>query len=116
MDGVEATRRLTESGARTRVLILTTFDTDRNVYAALGAGASGFLLKDTPADRLVTAIKAAAAGDSVLAPSAARRVADELARRRTPERIDALATLTEREQEVLELMADGAPTPRSPSL
>ncbi len=107
LDGLEATRRLTASGARARVLILTTFDTDRNVYDALGAGASGFLLKDTPADRLVTAIRAAAAGDSVLAASAARRVADELARRRTPERLDALATLTEREHEVLGLMADG---------
>ncbi len=107
MDGLEATRRLTASGVRTRVLILTTFDTDRNVYDALGAGAIGFLLKDTPADRLVTAIRAAAAGDSVLAPSAARRVTEELARRRTPERLDALATLTERENEVLALMADG---------
>ena len=107
MDGLEATRRLTASGARTRVLILTTFDTDRNVYDALGAGASGFLLKDTPADRLVTAIRAAAAGDSVLAPSAARRVTEELARRRTPERLDALDSLTQRENEVLALMADG---------
>lgn len=107
MDGLTAMRRLTASRAPTRALILTTFDTDRNVYEALGAGASGFLLKDTPADRLVTAIRAAAAGDSVLAPSAARRVADELARRRTPERLDALATLTQREHDVLGLMADG---------
>jgi DNA-binding NarL/FixJ family response regulator len=107
MDGLETTRRLTAAGHRTRVLVLTTFDTDRNVYDALAAGASGFLLKDTPADRLVTAIRAAASGDSVLAPSAARRVADELARRRTPERVEALASLTEREHEVLGLMADG---------
>ena len=107
MDGLEATRRLVADGLRTRVVILTTFDTDRNVYDALAAGASGFLLKDTPADRLVTAIRAAAAGDSVLAPSVARRVTDELARRRTPERIEALASLTGREHEVLALMADG---------
>jgi DNA-binding NarL/FixJ family response regulator len=107
VDGLEVTRRLSAAGARTRVLVLTTFDSDRNVYDALAAGACGFLLKDTPADRLVTAIRAAAAGDSVLAPSAARRVADELARRRPPERLEALDALTEREHEVLELMADG---------
>ena len=107
MDGLGATRRLVADGLRTRVVILTTFDTDRNVYDALAAGASGFVLKDTPADRLVTAIRAAAAGDSVLAPSVARRVTDELARRRTPERIEALASLTGREHEVLALMADG---------
>jgi DNA-binding NarL/FixJ family response regulator len=107
LDGLETTRRLTADGVRTRVVILTTFDTDRNVYDALAAGASGFLLKDAPAERLVTAIRAAAAGDSVLAPSVARRVADELARRRTPERLEAIATLTEREHDVLDLMADG---------
>ena len=107
LDGLETTRRLTADGARTRVVILTTFDTDRNVYDALAAGASGFLLKDAPADRLLTAIRAAAAGDSVLAPSVARRVADELARRRTPERLEAVSSLTEREHEVLGLMADG---------
>ena len=101
LDGLETTRRLTADGARTRVVILTTFDTDRNVYDALAAGACGFLLKDAPADRLLTAIRAAAAGDSVLAPSVARRVADELARRRTPERLEAISSLTEREHEVL---------------
>jgi DNA-binding NarL/FixJ family response regulator len=107
LDGLETTRRLTAQGARTRVVILTTFDTDRNVYDALAAGASGFLLKDAPAQRLVTAIRAAAAGESVLAPSVARRVADELARRRTPQRLEAIASLTEREHDVLGLMADG---------
>ena len=71
MDGLETTRRLAGRGARTRVVVLTTFDTDRNVYDALAAGACGFLLKDAPADRLMTAIRAAAAGDSVLAPSVA---------------------------------------------
>jgi DNA-binding NarL/FixJ family response regulator len=107
LDGLETTRRLTAQGVRTRVVILTTFDTDRNVYDALAAGASGFLLKDAPAQRLVTAIRAAAAGESVLAPSVARRVADELARRRTPQRLEAIASLTEREHDVLGLMADG---------
>lgn len=105
MDGLETTRRLAGRGARTRVVVLTTFDTDRNVYDALAAGACGFLLKDAPADRLMTAIRAAAAGDSVLAPSVAARVAEELARRRTPERLEALSSL--REHEVLGLMADG---------
>jgi DNA-binding NarL/FixJ family response regulator len=108
MDGLETTRRLTADGTRTRIVVLTTFDTDRNVYDALAAGASGFLLKDAPADRLLTAIRAAAAGDSVLAPSVARRVADELARRRTPERLEAISSLTAREQEVLGLMAEGS--------
>ena len=107
LDGLETMRRLTADRARTRVVVLTTFDTDRNVYDALAAGASGFLLKDAPADRLLTAIRAAAAGDSVLAPSVARRVADELARRRTPERLEAVSGLTDREHEVLALMADG---------
>ena len=107
LDGLETTRRITALGCRTRVVILTTFDTDQNVYDALGAGASGFLLKDAPAERLTTAIRAAAAGDSVLAPSVARRVADELARRRTPERLEVLSALTGREREVLALMADG---------
>ena len=107
LDGLETTRRITALGCRTRVVILTTFDTDQNVYDALGAGASGFLLKDAPAERLTTAIRAAAAGDSVLAPSVARRVAAELARRRTPERLAGLAALTQREREVLDLMAEG---------
>jgi len=107
LDGLETTRRLTADGVRTRVVVLTTFDTDRNVYDALAAGACGFLLKDGPSDRLVNAIRAAASGDSVLAPSVARRVADELARRRTPERLEAISSLTEREHEVLSLMADG---------
>lgn len=107
MDGLETTRRLAADGVRTRVVVLTTFDTDRNVYDALAAGACGFLLKDAPAERLVTAIRAAAAGDSVLAPSVARRVTDELARRRTPVRLESISSLTEREHEVLGLMSDG---------
>ncbi len=107
LDGLETMRRLSARGVRTRVVVLTTFDTDRYVYDALTAGACGFLLKDTPADRLVTAIRAAAGGDSVLAPSVARRVADELARRSAPGRCDAISSLTEREREVLGLMADG---------
>ena len=106
VDGLEATRRLESSSAA--VVILTTFDTDANVHAALAAGASGFLLKDAPAGRLVAAIRAAATGDAVLAGSVARRVASELTRRTTetvPQ--DVVASLTDREREVLRLMADG---------
>ena len=87
--------------------MLTTFDTDRNVVEALHAGAIGFLLKDAPADQLVAAIRAAATGDAVLAPTVARRVAEELARRRTPEGIGRLDVLTERERDVLGRMAEG---------
>ena len=106
VDGLEATRRLQSSSAA--VVILTTFDTDANVHEALAAGASGFLLKDAPAGRLVTAIRAAATGDAVLAGSVARRVAGELTRRTTtPVAPENLASLTEREREVLRLMADG---------
>jgi DNA-binding NarL/FixJ family response regulator len=83
MDGIEATRRIVGGDGETavKVLMLTTFDLDEYVYDALRAGASGFLLKDVPADQLVTAIRAAASGDAVLAPSVTRRVVDELARR-----------------------------------
>ncbi len=107
LDGLQTTRRLREAGDATAIVILTTFDTDRNVLDALQAGASGFLLKDAPADQLVTALRAAATGDAVFAPAVARRVADQLARRRTPEGIERLETLTEREREVLGLMAEG---------
>jgi len=107
LDGISATRELVARGVRARVLVLTTFDTDRNVVEALHAGAIGFLLKDAPADQLVAAIRAAATGDAVLAPTVARRVAEELARRRTPEGIGRLDVLTERERDVLGRMAEG---------
>ena len=107
LDGIAATARLVGDGVRARVLVLTTFDTDRNVVDALQAGATGFLLKDAPADQLVAAIRAAATGDAVLAPAVARRLAGELARRRTPEGLDRLQQLTGRERDVLAQMADG---------
>jgi DNA-binding NarL/FixJ family response regulator len=107
LDGISTTRALVARGVRARVLVLTTFDTDRNVVEALHAGAIGFLLKDAPADQLVAAIRAAATGDAVLAPTVARRVAEELARRRTPEGIGRLDVLTERERDVLGRMAEG---------
>jgi DNA-binding NarL/FixJ family response regulator len=107
LDGLAATRRLAEQGARTRVIVLTTFDTDDHVRLALAGGASGFLLKDVPADRLVAAVRAAAAGDAVLSGSAARRVAAELSTRRSPADARLLEALTDREREVLDLMAEG---------
>jgi DNA-binding NarL/FixJ family response regulator len=91
------------------VLMLTTFDIDDYVYAALRAGASGFLLKDAPADELVRAVRVVAAGDALLAPSITRRmIADLVSRRAAPRRsADELARLTPRETEVLELLARG---------
>lgn len=106
LDGIEVARRLGETAASTRVVVLPTFDNDDYVYAALGAGASGFLPKDAPAGQLVTAIRAAAAGDAVLAPSVTRRVVDELGRRQKPGGIQRMSMLTDRERDVA-LMASG---------
>lgn len=107
LDGLETTRLLAAAGTRGRIVVLTTFDTDHNVLEALRAGAAGFLLKDAPADQLVAAVRAAATGDAVFAPAVARRVTEQLARRRTPDGIDRMASLTEREREVLAQMAEG---------
>ena len=109
MDGVEATRRIRSSADAPRVLILTTFDLDEYVYAALRAGASGFLLKDTmPAD-LLNAIRVIAAGDALLAPSVTRRLIAHFAHRASapPRTPPGLAELTDREREVLALVARG---------
>ncbi len=107
LDGLAAMRELQAAGTRTSVVILTTFDADANVHEALAAGASGFLLKDAPAGQLVSAIRAAAAGDAVLARPVARRIAAELASRTPRLDLDGLNALTDREREVLALMADG---------
>jgi DNA-binding NarL/FixJ family response regulator len=110
MDGIEATRRLAgpDVAHPLRVLILTTFDLDDYVYAALRNGASGFLLKDTPPEELVRALRLVAAGEALLAPSVTRRLIDELAQQRPrPAPPPALAQLTSREREVLVLMARG---------
>jgi DNA-binding NarL/FixJ family response regulator len=105
VDGLQATRQL---AGRTRVLILTTFDIDEYVYEALRAGASGFLLKDAPADQLVTGIRVVAQGDSLLAPAITRRLIEQFARRPPPSaRPDTVAELTTRELEVLRLLARG---------
>jgi DNA-binding NarL/FixJ family response regulator len=111
MDGIEATRRITDMASDVRTLILTTFDLDEYVYAALRAGASGFLLKDTDPADLLTAIRVVAAGDALLAPSITRRLIGEFARlpgvAPAPPPSGLLAGLTEREVEVLALVTRG---------
>ena len=112
VDGLEATRRLLEGKTEgPRILILTTFDLDEYVYEALRAGASGFLLKDTPPEGLIDAVRVVAAGDALLAPSVTRRLIADFARRpdgdATRDAAPALARLTERELEVLVHMARG---------
>jgi DNA-binding NarL/FixJ family response regulator len=89
------------------VLILTTFDLDEYVYQALTAGASGFLLKNAPPEQLIGAVRVVAAGDALLAPSITRRVIQQFARLPAPGGTDALAALTERERQVLQLIARG---------
>jgi DNA-binding NarL/FixJ family response regulator len=108
VDGIEATRRILAAGGSTRVVILTTFDEDDLIFGALEAGASGFLLKDAPADEMIAGIRAAAAGDALLSPSVTRRVVSELGRRRRDgAAAQSIAALTEREREVLALVARG---------
>ena len=111
LDGVEATRRLVTEGASSRVIILTTFDLDEYAFAALRAGASGFLLKDAPPADLLSAIRAVASGDAVVAPSTTRRLLERFARRlpdpAEPEPADELEALTPREREVVAAVARG---------
>jgi DNA-binding NarL/FixJ family response regulator len=112
MDGIEATRRLAADRHGPRVLMLTTFDLDEHVYDALRAGASGFLLKDTTAERLFDAVRVVAAGDALLAPGVTRRLIDEFARGRRRPAAPAAAPvgldgLTPRETDVLRLLAEG---------
>jgi DNA-binding NarL/FixJ family response regulator len=109
LDGLEATRRIfAMPDPRPRVIVLTTFDQDEYVYRALRAGASGFLLKDAPEDRLVAAIRVAADGGSMFAPTATTHLVEEFVRRAPPaEPSPGLAHLTPRELEVLRLVAQG---------
>lgn len=114
MDGVEATRRLTQAHASLapRVLMLTTFDLDELVHAAIHAGASGFLLKDAPPDELMRAIRVVASGEAQLAPSVTRRLIAYVARLEptvasSPRACEAVERLTERERDVLKLVARG---------
>jgi DNA-binding NarL/FixJ family response regulator len=111
LDGIEACRRIRDDadGELPYVLMLTTFDLEDYVYAALRAGASGFMLKDAPAEQLVAAIEVVARGDALLAPQVTRLLIEEVARRRTPDpsAVPGLDRLTDRELEVLRLMARG---------
>ena len=107
VDGIEATRRLGRTEDPPRVLVLTTFDLDDVVYDALCAGASGFLLKDAPEERLITAIRVVADGASLFAPSVTRRLIEEFSRRAARPALPAMNELTERETEVLRLVARG---------
>ena len=110
LDGLEATRRILDAdGEGPRILMLTTFDLDEYVYEALRAGASGFMLKDTPPEQLVSAIQVVASGEALLAPSITKRVIEEYARRPPPREglPPELADLTARELDVLRLVARG---------
>ncbi|MEY9906549.1 DNA-binding NarL/FixJ family response regulator [Catenulispora sp. MAP12-49] len=125
MDGIEATRRITAAALGARVLILTTFDEDEHVYAALRAGASGFLVKDMALPDILAAVRVVAAGEALIAPSVTRRLIEDFARRPEPAQAAAtpgtqstsdtpgtpgtpiLARLSEREREVLTLVAEG---------
>ena len=109
LDGIAATRRIAGDDHHARVLILTTFDLDEYVYDALGAGASGFLLKDSPPEQLVTAIRVVAGGEALLAPSITSRLIEQFARTRalSGEPPPGLDELTARELEVFKLMARG---------
>ena len=109
LDGIAATRELVARSAGSRVLVLTTYDLDEYVYGALRAGAAGFLLKATPAERLVAGIETVAAGDALLAPGLTRRLIEEHISRPPPSSgvPEPLQVLTDRELEVLVLMARG---------
>ncbi|MBF8186711.1 response regulator transcription factor [Nonomuraea sp. K274] len=109
LDGLEATRRIMGTGRQTKVLILTTFDVDDYVYAALRGGASGFLLKDAPPEDLITAVRVVAGGEALLAPSVTRRLIEEFTSRRPLDEAESLRlnTLTGRERDVLRLVAAG---------
>jgi DNA-binding NarL/FixJ family response regulator len=109
LDGVEATRRLVDGGSRAKILVLTTFDLDEYVYAAVRAGASGFLLKDVQPAELVDAIRVVAAGNSLFGPAATQRLVERFTQ--APQAREtaspALDALTDRERDILRLLAQG---------
>ncbi|CAM5476783.1 response regulator transcription factor [Streptomyces atroolivaceus] len=114
LDGIEATRRIITSGARTRVLIVTTFDLDEYAYDGLRAGASGFLVKDAMPEELLSGIRAVASGDAVVAPSLTRRLLDAYVHHLPPapgagtaSADPRIASLTEREREILTVIGQG---------
>ncbi|MFH8497937.1 response regulator [Streptomyces coeruleorubidus] len=115
LDGIEATRRITAAGDRTRILIVTTFDLDEYAYAGLRAGASGFLVKDAQPEELLSGIRAVATGDAVVAPSLTRRLLDAYVHHlptdptaeTSPQEDPRLASLTDREREILTVIGKG---------
>lgn len=109
MDGIEACGQICRSEDSPRVMMLTTFDLDDYVHAALRAGASGFMLKDAPPEQLIDAIRIVANGDALLAPSVTQTLIDEIAKRPVgqPDAFPGIDELTTREQEVIRLMAKG---------
>jgi len=108
LDGIEATRRIVALPDAPKVVVLTTFDLDEHAFAAIRAGASGFLLKDAPPEDLLSALRTVHAGDAVIAPSTTRRLLEHLAPLATdPVALQAVQTLTDREREVLLAMAKG---------
>jgi DNA-binding NarL/FixJ family response regulator len=114
LDGIEATRRIVSEQPATRVLILTTFGLDTYVYDALRAGASGFMLKDSPPEEIVAAVRIVASGESLLAPAVTRAVIEEFARQQpapAPTVPTTFSELTPREREVFDLLARGLSNP-----
>jgi DNA-binding NarL/FixJ family response regulator len=107
LDGLQATRRILGANSDARILILTTFGLDEYVYEALRSGASGFVLKDDPPEQLLAAVRTVAAGDALLSPSVTKSVIRQFTRVARPERPKELDDLTEREQEILQLIATG---------
>src|SRR4051812_43398726 len=107
LDGLEATRRILAADPEARVLILTTFDLDEYVYAALEAGASGFVLKDDPPEQLIAALRTVAAGDALLSPAVTKRVIRQFTRLPRPVPPKAVEDLTARELEIFRLITEG---------
>jgi DNA-binding NarL/FixJ family response regulator len=107
LDGLEATRRILAADSSARILILTTFDLDEYVYEALSAGASGFVLKDDPPERLIAAIHTVAAGEALLSPAVTKRVIEQFTRLPRPTPPPELVELSERELDVFRLLARG---------
>jgi DNA-binding NarL/FixJ family response regulator len=107
LDGLEATRRILAANAAARILILTTFDLDEYIYEALGAGASGFVLKDDPPEQLIAAVRTVAAGDALLSPAITKRVIEQFTRSPRPSPPKEVDELTAREREILRLIAAG---------
>jgi DNA-binding NarL/FixJ family response regulator len=107
LDGLHATRQILHADPSARILVLTTFDLDEYIYEALQAGASGFVLKDDPPEQLLAAIRTVAAGDALLSPAVTKRVIREFTRLPRPEQPQGLDQLTDREREVLALIAEG---------